>query len=175
MPLNLMKNNGNVFTKGELEFLYKIIKEYEKNSPENNEEYYDDYYDEYKTPIKKKIIKSILRKVNVDLPKNKKSEIDKGFLREKYHTFNNEINEKVYFIIKKAFSQFKTVEIKYFNMESADFTKRKIDVYYANRKYVVGYCHLRKAIRNFRTSRIASAKLTNESYKIPKDFDKKGY
>ena len=66
MPLNLMKNNGNVFTKGELEFLYKIIKEYEKNSPENNEEYYDDYYDEYKTPIKKKIIKSILRKVNVD-------------------------------------------------------------------------------------------------------------
>lgn len=146
-----------------------------KNAPESDKEYYDDYYDEYKKPIKKKIIKSIYGKINNFLPKEEKEEIDKDFLREKYHTFNNEINERVYSIIEKAFSQLKTVEIKYFNMQDAEFSKRKIDVYYKSRRYTIGYCHVKKRIRKFRTSRIASAKLTNDIYKIPEDFDKNKY
>ena len=60
-------------------------------------------------------------------------------------------------------------------MESAEFSKRKLDVYYKSRKYVIGYCHLRKEIRKFRTHRITSAKLTNNIYKIPEDFDKNMY
>ncbi len=162
-------------TKEESEAIYKIIKEYEKDTPESDKEYYDDYYDEYKKPIKKKVIKEILRKVSNFLPKDQKEEIDKDFLRQKYHTFNNEIDEKVYSVIEKAFSQLKTVEIKYFNMEGAEFSKRKIDTYYKSRRYTIGYCHLKKGIRKFRTSRIASAKLTNETYKIPEDFDKNKY
>ena len=162
-------------TKEEAEALYKIIKEYEKDASESDKEYYDDYYDEYKTPIKKKVIKSILTKVSNSLPKEQKEEINKDFLRQKYHTFNNEINEKVYSIIEKAFNQLKTIEIKYFNVESAEFSERKLEVYYKSRKYVIGYCHLRKDIRKFRTHRIASAKLTNDNYKIPEDFDKNKY
>jgi len=69
----------------------------------------------------------------------------------------------------------KTIEITYFNMESADFSKRKLDVYYKSRRYTIGYCHLRKDIRKFRTNRIASAKLTIDSYKIPSNFNKKDY
>ena len=60
-------------------------------------------------------------------------------------------------------------------MESAEFSKRKIDIYYKSRRYTIGYCHLRKDIRKFRTSRISSAKITNETYQIPKDFDKNQY
>ena len=60
-------------------------------------------------------------------------------------------------------------------MESAEFSKRKVDVYYKSRKYVIGYCHLRKGIRKFRISRIAFAKLTNDNYKIPGGFDKNEY
>jgi len=60
-------------------------------------------------------------------------------------------------------------------MESADFSKRKLDVYYKSRRYTIGYCHLRKDIRKFRTNRIASAKLTIDSYKIPSNFNKKDY
>jgi len=162
-------------TKKEAEAIYKLVKEYEQNAPENDEEYYDDYYGEYKTPIKKKIIKSICSKINNFFPKVQKEKIDKDFLRKKYHTFNNEIDERVYSIIEKAFNQLKTVEIKYFNMESAEFSKRKIDIYYKSRRYTIGYCHLRKDIRKFRTSRISSAKITNETYQIPKDFDKNQY
>lgn len=163
------------FSKEEAEVLYKIIKEYEKNAPESDEEYYDDYYDEYETPIKKKIIKSIIKKISAFLPEKQKVEIDKDFLRKKYHTFNNDIDDKIYSVIEKAFSQLKTVEIKYFNMESAEFSKRKLDIYYKSSKYVIGYCHLRKGIRKFRTNRIASAKLTNETYQIPTNFDKNQY
>lgn len=169
------KEKGINFGKEEAEALYKIIKEYEKDAPENDKEYYDDYYDKYKTPIRKKVIKSIVKKISASLPKDKKEVIDKNYLREKYHTFNNEINERVYSVIEKAFSQLKTVEIKYFNMESAEFSKRKIDVYYKSRRYTIGHCHLKKGIRKFRTSRISSAKLTDETYQIPKDFDKNKY
>ena len=159
----------------EAEALYNIIKEYEKDAPESDKKYYDDYYDEYKTPIKKKVRKSLLKKIGDLLPEEQKTEIDKDFLREKYHTFNNEIDERVYAVIEKALSKLKTAEIKYFNMESADFSKRKIDVYYKSRRYTIGYCHLKNGIRKFRTSRIASAKLTNDTYQIPKDFDKSKY
>ncbi len=170
-----MKGKSFELTKEEAEAVYKIVKEYEKDAPESDKEYYNDYYDEYETPIKKKIIKSILVKTGSVLPENQKTEIDKDFLRKKYHTFNNEIDERVYTIIEKAFAQLKTIEITYFNMESADFSKRKLDVYYKSRRYTIGYCHLRKGIRKFRTHRIASAKLTNDNYKIPEDFDKNSY
>jgi predicted DNA-binding transcriptional regulator YafY len=60
-------------------------------------------------------------------------------------------------------------------MESAQFNKRQIDVYYASARYTIGYCHLRNAMRKFRTSRIASAKLTDKTYKIPKNFNKNDY
>ncbi|MDO8460089.1 MAG: WYL domain-containing protein [Nanoarchaeota archaeon] len=169
------KEKTTKFSKEEAEALYKIIKEYEKNAPESDKEYHDDYYNEYETPIKKKIIISIISKVSSFLPEKQKLEIDKEFLRKKYHTFNNDIDNRVYSVIEKGFSQLKSVEIKYFNMESADFSKRKVEVYYKSRRYTIGYCHLKKGIRKFRTSRIASAKLTNETYQIPKDFDKNQY
>lgn len=169
------KNQQSEFSKEEAEALYRIIKEYEKDAPESDKEYYDDYYNEYETPIKKKIIKSIITKIENGLPKDKKEEVDKDFLRKKYHTFNKDIDEKVYATIEKAFNQLKTLEIKYFNMESANFNKRKLNIYYKSRTYILGYCHLRKQIRKLRTSRISSAKLTNDSYKIPSDFDKNKY
>ena len=159
----------------ELAVIYKIIKDYEENAPEDEEEFYNDHYDENEEPIDKKLLSSILKKISKQLPEENKEEIDKDFLRKKYHTFNNSINEKAYAIIEKAFEQLKTVDIKYFSMESAEFSKRNLDIYYKSRKYTIGYCHLRKSVRKFRTSRIASAKLTNSHYKIPKSFDKNDY
>lgn len=163
------------FKPEEIAVIYKIIKDYEENAPQDEEEFYNEHYDEYDEPINKKLLSFILKKIGKHLPEEDKIEIDKDFLRRKYHTFNNSINERAYSIIEKAFEQLRTVEIEYFNMESADFRKRKIDIYYKSRKYTIGYCHLRKAIRKFRTSRIASAKFTDLHYKIPKHFNKNDY
>ena len=163
------------FTSTELEALYQIVKEYQENAPKNDGEQYNDYYDEYEEPISKKIISSLLKKMAQQLPKDAKEEIDKDFLRQKYHTYNNPISEKAYCILKKAVEQLKTVEINYFNMDDAEFKKRKIDAYYTSARYTIGYCHLRKEMRKFRTSRIASAKLTDQSYSVPKNFNKNEY
>src|SRR3989344_5016692 len=59
--------------------------------------------------------------------------------------------------------------------ESEKTRKREIDVYHKTRKYVIGYCHLRKAIRKFRTSRIVTVRLTAKDYKLPDNFDKNKY
>src|SRR3989344_3592261 len=159
----------------EFEAVYTLAKKYEEEAPESDEEYYNDYYDSYEEPITKKVISSILRKISKTMSNNSLNKINKGFLRKKYHTFNNHVDGSVYAVIEKAFESLKRVEITYFSMESAEFNTRKIDVYYKSRRYVIGYCHLRKEIRKFRASRIASAKLMNESYHIPPSFDKNNY
>jgi len=163
------------FTTEELKAIYKLAKEYEENAPQSEEEQYNDYYGEYEEQISKKIAASILKKIAKNLPVVDTEEIDKEFLRRKYHTFNNYVNEKVYATLKKALEQLKTIEIEYFNMDSAEFKKRKLDVYYTSSKYTIGHCHLRNEIRKFRTSRIGSAKLTTSVYRIPKSFDKNDY
>jgi len=98
--------------------------------------------------------------------------IDKDILTRRYHTFDHRIDEEVYEKINKSYNRKKTVEIEYFNTKSAEIIERMIDVYYKDRRYVIGYCHIRKAIRKFRTSRIISAKITDKNYSIPGDFDK---
>ncbi|MBI4983126.1 WYL domain-containing protein [Candidatus Woesearchaeota archaeon] len=163
------------FTPSELEALYQIVKEYQENAPKSEEEYYNDYNDEYEEQISRKIISSILKKVAQQLPAEAQEEIDRDFLRQKYHTYNNPIDEKTHRTLKSAFEQLQTVEISYFNMDNAEFKKRKIDVYYTSAKYTIGYCHLKKEMRKFRTSRIASAKLTDQTYSVPKNFNKNDY
>lgn len=162
------------FTDGELKKIYQILKAFDECLIVNPSEDWElDYYDE--SIADKKGIKSILKKIEKYLPKEEFEETNKNILRRRYDAFNNQINEAVYRKIEKAFSEQKTIEIGYFNMSSAEVKKREIDVYHKTRKYVIGYCHIRKAIRKFRTSRIVSAKLTNKTYNIPKNFDKNKY
>ena len=161
------------FTDSELTALYKII----KNKHENTYDIEDDSYDEeyFSKPIDKKTITSIATKITKVLPKETKKELDKELLRKKYHPYNNTLDEKVYATLKNAYKKLKTTEIKYFDMNTAEFIKRHIDVYYTSAKYTIGYCHLRKAIRKFRTGKIASAKLIDKNYTIPSDFNKNKY
>lgn len=160
--------------KQELKKIYQILNAYDQGLIVNPAESWEmDHYDE---PIAdKKGLKQILRKIEALLPEEDAEESNKTVLRRRYDSFNNEINESVYRKIESAFENNKTLEIGYFDMESAEVIPRLIDVYYKSRRYVVAYCHLRKAIRKFRTSRIVSAKTTGKNYKIPDDFNKNKY
>ena len=158
-------------TNKELKKIYQIIKAFDEGLIVNPSEDWElDYYDE--TLVDKKGMKSILNKIEKLLPKKELKQTNKNVLRRKYHHFNNQINEAVYRKIEKAFNNRKTIEIEYFSMSAGETEKRPIDIYHKTRKYITAYCHLRKAMRTFRTSRIVSAKLTNNSYVIPDNFDK---
>jgi len=121
------------------------------------------------------MLNNLLTKLKNILPENEIKEQEKEVLIRKYSNWNNELDEKVYSKVENSFNKGKTIQIGYFDMGSAEINKREIDVYHKTRRYVIGYCHLRKAMRKFRTSRIISAKITDKSYQIPQDFDKNEY
>ena len=161
-------------SKKEAAQVHQILKAFDEGLIVNPSEDWElDHYDE--KIADKDGLKSIIKKIEKSLPKEESEKTKKTVLRRRYDTFNNEINESVYRKIENAFNNNKTVEIGYFDMASAETRKREIDVYHKTRKYVIGYCHLRKAIRKFRTSRIVTAKLTDINYKIPDNFDKNRY
>ena len=154
--------------------VHQILKAFDEGLIANpSEEWELDHYDE--KIADRKGLKPIIKKIEKSLPKEETEETKKTVLRRRYDTFNNEINESAYRKIETAFNNQKTIEIGYFDMASAETRKREIDVYHKTRKYVIGYCHLRKAIRKFRTSRIVTAKLTDKTYNIPDNFDKNKY
>lgn len=162
------------FNKQELKKIYQILNAYEQGLIVNPTESWEmDHYDE---PIAdKKGLKQILKKTESLLPKEDAKESKKTILRRRYDTFNNEISEPVYRKIESAFEDKNTLEIGYFDMETAEVIPRQIDVYYKSRKYVIAYCYLRSAVRKFRTSRITSAKIIGTNYRIPDDFNKNRY
>lgn len=162
------------FTNKELKNVYQILKAYDENLIVNpSEEWELDHYDE---PIAdKKHLKAILKKIEKILPEKEYEVTRKTVLRRKYDSYNNDIDESVYRKIEQAFDEGKTVQMGYFDMSSATVKERQIDVYHKTRRYIIAYCHLRNAMRKFRTSRIVTAKLTNKRYTIPKNFDKNNY
>lgn len=165
---------SNQFNRQELKKIYQILNAYDQGLIVNPAESWEmDHYDE---PIAdKKGLKQILKKIELFLPKEDAEESKNTILRRRYSSFNNEIDEAVYRKIERAFESSNTLEIGYFDMESAKVILRQVDVYYKSRRYIVAYCHLRKTIRKFRTSRITSAKITEKNYTIPADFNKNKY
>lgn len=132
-----------------------------------------DHFDE--RLIERKGLKRILNKLRKSLPEEEAREIDKKVLLRRYSVFSNEIDEAVYSKLERAFENRNTVEIEYFSTEKAESTRREIDIYYKSRRYVIAFCHLRGAMRKFRTSRIISARPTEKKYEVPEDFDKKQF
>lgn len=76
-------------------------------------------------------------------------------------------------ILRVGFDQRKTLEIEYSTPanNAGQRHSREIDIYSFNLGRVIAYCHLRKDMRTFNIRRILSAKLTENRYKIPTDFN----
>ncbi|MBI2937380.1 MAG: WYL domain-containing protein [Thaumarchaeota archaeon] len=126
--------------------------------------------------VNSKGVGGVIRKLEASLPKEEAKEIEKAVLLRRYSTFRNEVDERVYSSLSKAFENKRRIEIDYFSMERAEATRRSIDIYYLNRRYVIAFDHLRNAMRKFRTSRVMKIrKIGNDVYTIPADFDKKAY
>lgn len=162
------------FTEKELQKIYNVLKALDEGLITNPSQDWElDYYDE--ALIDNKGVKPILRKIKKALPKESFEEVEKKVLMRRYDTFSNQIDDRVYRIVNKAFNDKLRLDMEYFSMSKERAIARKIDIYAKNSKYIVGFCHLRHAIRKFRLSRIVNTKLTNETYKIPFNFNKKDY
>lgn len=84
--------------------------------------------------------------------------------------FNREYLEN----IKEAIAQNRKLRIEYYSFNADEITKREFDPYLLEIQegcwHVIGYCHLRKAIRDFRVSRIRSLSMSDKIFTRPENF-----
>ncbi len=73
----------------------------------------------------------------------------------------------------------RTVRVQYHSYSRGQDTERTIDpyhlTYFNGGLYLVGYCHLREAVRIFAAERLRKVDLTRERFTIPADFDAEKY
>jgi predicted DNA-binding transcriptional regulator YafY len=71
------------------------------------------------------------------------------------------------------------LSFSYYSPATEERSERTVEPYhlfnYMGTWHLIGYCHLRKEIRDFALSRISEAKVLTESFKITADFDFKKY
>lgn len=81
--------------------------------------------------------------------------------------------------LRRAVRENRQVSMIYHSGTSPHGEQRKLDPYALVHDigwwYVVGWCHLRKALRTFRVDRIAALTLTDQNFSIPAGFDIHAY
>jgi len=81
--------------------------------------------------------------------------------------------------LRRGLREQRTMRIVYQSTGQAAPQPRLLDPYALVHRsgwwYVVGYCHLRQALRSFRVDRITGLELTGESFSTPPDFDVRAY
>jgi predicted DNA-binding transcriptional regulator YafY len=83
--------------------------------------------------------------------------------------------------VAEAWVSQRQLKIVYRTLDAEKATERVIEPYYiepaapGHASYILGYCHLKKALRMFKIERIESAELTADHYTIPSDFDANEY
>ena len=85
--------------------------------------------------------------------------------------------QKILSTISEAWISQRKLKIAYQSLNAEEAKERLIDTYFiepaapGHASYVIGYCHLKKAVRTFKLERIKSAELTDEKYEVRYDFD----
>jgi predicted DNA-binding transcriptional regulator YafY len=73
----------------------------------------------------------------------------------------------------------KCLSFTYYSPATEEKSERTVEPYhlfnYMGTWHTIGYCHLRKGIRDFALSRISDTRVLTESFKIPDDFEFKKY
>ncbi len=77
--------------------------------------------------------------------------------------------------IQKALLDRRAIQVRYYSMSRGEETARRIDphhlTYFNGGLYLVGYCHVRQAVRIFAVERMRALEMLPETYTIPADFD----
>jgi predicted DNA-binding transcriptional regulator YafY len=87
--------------------------------------------------------------------------------------------EQVFKAILEGCLKKKCLSFTYYSPATEEKSERTVEPYhlfnYMGTWHTIGYCHLRKGIRDFALGRISQAKVLTDSFNIPVDFDFKKY
>lgn len=137
-----------------------------------------DYFKMFKGTVFFDSLESLFKKVKASLPPETLTYLDhvqsifhmgiKPY--KKYERFREIINQ-----VNQAAVDRCCIEIMYQPLRSKKETVRKIDPYRIwfseGTIYIIGYCHLRNAVRTFVLDRIKLLSTTQETFDLPDDFD----
>lgn len=123
-------------------------------------------------------IESALTKILAVLPSEKKEYLEKlrssTAIQTRPVRFKEGFRDDVIAVIQDAVVNRSVLSLEYFSNHRDELTRRKVEplgvVYYSNYWHLIGYCRLRKDYRDFRTDRIKSIELQDETFTARKDF-----
>jgi predicted DNA-binding transcriptional regulator YafY len=82
-------------------------------------------------------------------------------------------------VIQTALAERRQLHLQYYSMSRDEVTARHVDPYhltlYAGGFYLVGHCHVRRAVRIFAVERIRECKMLSASFEMPPAFDVEHY
>ncbi|MFL0194527.1 helix-turn-helix transcriptional regulator [Clostridium sp. WILCCON 0269] len=88
------------------------------------------------------------------------------------------LEDKIY-KISSSMTKGRSLNINYFSINKNNLTMRKVDPYDLIFKegewHVIGYCHMKDDVENFKLNRIKSLKVSNDIYMRPRTFSLKDY
>jgi len=118
----------------------------------------------------------IFRKIEKSLPE--RVSVDPSWVDERMSVFpesRTAIDPEIWELVSSALRHSRRLELQYLKPGGSAPASRLVDPYHAvsfqGEWYLVGFCHLRQAIRTFAISRIKSAGQLAERFAIPDDFD----
>ena len=122
-------------------------------------------------------VHSALMKINGVLPEEQKEFVERLSQRTAIHLrrmFSSEEDKANLTTVQEGVAKRRLVHITYHSRNRDETTERDVEplgiVYYADNWHMLGYCRLRKGIRDFRADRIQSMKLLDETFPERKDF-----
>jgi predicted DNA-binding transcriptional regulator YafY len=119
-----------------------------------------------------------LAKLENILPNEQRGEIDwarRSLIATNLHRANPSTFQPILEDLRKATHEQHQISAVYQGTTNTKVMKRKINpyalVFRAGLWYLVGYCHLRIALRTFRVDRIQKLSILSQSFEIPEGFD----
>ena len=120
----------------------------------------------------------VLAKLDNLLPDEQRQEIAwarRSLVATGMHRSNQEALAPTLEKLRRAVRELRQVTLVYRSSSHPEPQERRLDPYALVHRwgwwYLIGYCHLRQAIRSFRVDRIASLALTGQVFQAPADFD----
>lgn len=127
------------------------------------------------TPIHGKLA-ALFRKIEQSLPE--RVSCDAAWLDSRISVVPEQqrtIDPAVWEAVAAGLTQGRTLCFAYQKPGAAQPATRQVDPYHVLRHegawYLIGHCHLRRAVRNFALSRISAAEVQQDSFVVPADFD----
>lgn len=89
------------------------------------------------------------------------------------------VKEETFRMVLEACARKEALTFRYCSPAREEITERTVDTYhlfnYMGTWHVVGYCHLRKGIRNFKLNRISGPRLTGQNFTVLPHFTPESY